>query len=44
MISFNWKVLEVKRGLIIIFLNNGKKAESEDFSNENAQSLLVDED
>ena len=27
MITFTWKVLEIKKGLIIIFLNNGVKEE-----------------
>jgi len=42
MITFTWKVLEIKKGLIIIFLNNGPKEETEVFSEE--VSILEDED
>lgn len=42
MITFTWKVLEIKKGLIIIFLNNGVKEESEVFTEE--VSILEDED
>jgi len=42
MITFTWKVLEIKKGLIIIFLNNGVKEESEVFTDE--VSILEDED
>lgn len=42
MITFSWKVLEIKKGLIIIFLNNGVKEESEVFTEE--VSILEEED